>query len=111
MPDYLIWDLSLNKTIENWDQEDPYNPVAQFETWSEISDYRFGIILIYYPGNDTVIPPYTDLDIINFKFYQNQKYSATVVHTKPGPIGRVLYTVDTVDTVYGLQIERTVCRT
>ena len=46
IPDFLIWELDTALYL---------NGTTEFETWSEISGYRFGIILGYNPGKNNKI--------------------------------------------------------
>ena len=48
VPDYMLW----NVTGVMGDNHS--NDTAEFETYSEVSGIRFGIILAYNPGNDTI---------------------------------------------------------
>ena len=43
IPDFLIWELDTALYL---------NGTTEFETWSEVSGYRFGIILGYNPGKN-----------------------------------------------------------
>ena len=61
-PDYLISSQSKDDNV------------LQFETFSEISGWRFGIILVYSILPRNVPQPLQVFDIKNYKFYQGENY-------------------------------------
>ena len=50
VPDYMLWDK--NGTMDAKDTIS--NETSEFETYSEVSGTRFGIILAYNSGNETI---------------------------------------------------------
>ena len=68
VPDYMIWDK--NATMG----DDHSNDTAEFETFSEVSGTRFGIILAYNPGNETISSNWKPRHLRNYQFTKNNDH-------------------------------------
>ena len=70
VPDFLVWELDTKIYM---------NGTSEFESWSEVSGIRFGILLGFNPGSPDETSRVYHLHNYGFQKYQKCDYHTTVV--------------------------------
>jgi len=70
VPDFLLWELDTKLYM---------NGTSEFESWSEISGIRFGILIGFNPGSPDKSSRFYHLHNYDFQKYHKSDYHTTIV--------------------------------